>query len=303
MRNSRNWCEKDNGVPEYYPEDYHDNSFDPFDVSDLDELIFEDDSNDLLVEDLSQSSIEICVKIAGELEEIDHKHYLLDEQEKGLLQRIETQINHFCRDKPAGYREKLDHIYWLRSDIGPVVRRRSACLLGRKGVIVPTPRLLTCNCPKCNKPAKYKVTDWKNYEKTCNCIRLGYQEYHCQTCKEQKLAEELAWRERQKRRDKEIEAERRSRTQESAKPTSEEVRRLKNMPYQEYLQSDHWKTTSRKMMRKSNFRCQLCSSKGQLNTHHNTYERRGEEEENDLVVLCKRCHEKFHNIIPEEGDE
>jgi len=45
--------------------------------------------------------------------------------------------------------------------------------------------------------------------------------------------------------------------------------------------------------------CSLCANKHSLNVHHRTYEHKGEEYKNleDLVVLCKICHQKHHNIL------
>lgn len=77
---------------------------------------------------------------------------------------------------------------------------------------------------------------------------------------------------------------------------NKDLNKLKYMPYKEYLQTDHWKLTRKKKLRESKYKCQLCGSKGELHVHHNTYERRGEEDLSDLVVLCSDCHAKFHNI-------
>ena len=69
---------------------------------------------------------------------------------------------------------------------------------------------------------------------------------------------------------------------------------LHTMPYYEYLQTPEWKQTSYAAMKKARFKCQLCGENGKtLNTHHNTYERRGYEIPSDLMVLCQECHETY----------
>ena len=79
----------------------------------------------------------------------------------------------------------------------------------------------------------------------------------------------------------------------------EENRRLRReelhiMPYYEYLQTPEWKQRSYDTMKKAKFKCQLCGISGKkLNTHHNTYERRGYEMSSDLMVLCEKCHETY----------
>ncbi len=51
---------------------------------------------------------------------------------------------------------------------------------------------------------------------------------------------------------------------------------------------------------KSGYKCQVCNSPHDLNAHHRTYENRGNELKHldDLVCLCRRCHEIFHGKQP-----
>lgn len=75
------------------------------------------------------------------------------------------------------------------------------------------------------------------------------------------------------------------------------IRELATMPYKEYLQTPEWKETRKRALKRAGFSCQLCNSKDKiLNVHHRTYERRGNEQNNDLIVLCEDCHRKFHDI-------
>jgi len=77
-----------------------------------------------------------------------------------------------------------------------------------------------------------------------------------------------------------------------------EVRRLRTMPYAEYLLTDHWKLLRGKCLKRARNHCQLCNSAQSLNVHHRTYERRGCEFLKDLIVLCRACHAKFHDKLP-----
>lgn len=72
---------------------------------------------------------------------------------------------------------------------------------------------------------------------------------------------------------------------------------LAEMPYRDYLKTPHWIEFSAAAKRRSGERCQLCNCGGQLHTHHRTYERRGRELFGDVIVLCKSCHEKFHDVL------
>ena len=65
--------------------------------------------------------------------------------------------------------------------------------------------------------------------------------------------------------------------------------------YREYLKSEAWEKTRKRMLRKHGYRCQLCAAKNVvLDVHHNNYENIGHELDEDLVVLCRTCHDKYH---------
>jgi 5-methylcytosine-specific restriction endonuclease McrA len=70
---------------------------------------------------------------------------------------------------------------------------------------------------------------------------------------------------------------------------------MNKQQYREYLKSDHWREISAEARRRAENRCQVCNSDGELNVHHRTYERIGNERQSDLTVLCARCHKLFHN--------
>lgn len=76
--------------------------------------------------------------------------------------------------------------------------------------------------------------------------------------------------------------------------TSTLVRNLRAMPYGEYLLTEHWRNIRMVKIAGAGSRCELCFSRESLNVHHKTYERRGCEHLNDLIVLCETCHATFH---------
>lgn len=69
---------------------------------------------------------------------------------------------------------------------------------------------------------------------------------------------------------------------------------LRTMPYDQYLQTDHWIEQRWGALERAAWRCQVCNAPRQLHVHHRTYKRRGDELERDLVVLCGDCHTLFH---------
>jgi 5-methylcytosine-specific restriction endonuclease McrA len=66
------------------------------------------------------------------------------------------------------------------------------------------------------------------------------------------------------------------------------------MNYRAYLQTSHWKEVRRSARKRAGGKCQLCSSRIRLEVHHNNYECLWHETPQDVVVLCRRCHAKFH---------
>jgi 5-methylcytosine-specific restriction endonuclease McrA len=76
-----------------------------------------------------------------------------------------------------------------------------------------------------------------------------------------------------------------------------EISRLRALPYKEYLLSHHWKDVRKRALYRSQFKCQLCNKSHKLAVHHRTYERRGEEDNRDVIVLCANCHSTHHKNI------
>lgn len=63
----------------------------------------------------------------------------------------------------------------------------------------------------------------------------------------------------------------------------------------EYLRSEHWQLTRAAALARAENRCQVCNASSRLDVHHRTYERLGNEHPGDLTVLCRRCHDLFHD--------
>ena len=61
-----------------------------------------------------------------------------------------------------------------------------------------------------------------------------------------------------------------------------------------YLKTYHWQDMRLQAMDRYYYRCAVCNSPDLLDVHHRTYERRGNENPEDLIVLCRGCHDIFH---------
>lgn len=68
------------------------------------------------------------------------------------------------------------------------------------------------------------------------------------------------------------------------------------MDYQEYLTSAHWYSIVRRKRQSVNNQCEVCGSPHNLQVHHLAYERLGNEDLEDLQVLCLYHHAQMHGI-------
>lgn len=83
----------------------------------------------------------------------------------------------------------------------------------------------------------------------------------------------------------------------------EEIKRLRSMPYQEYLRTQHWERVRVAMIIAHNARCESGRCYGRdgyygdekwLHVHHVSYKNRGNERFADLRLLCDECHKRLH---------
>lgn len=68
---------------------------------------------------------------------------------------------------------------------------------------------------------------------------------------------------------------------------------LAALPYDLYLETDHWKEVRARAIAHYGDSCVLCDRKP-VQVHHSTYVRRGFEQLTDLIVLCDDCHSRYH---------
>lgn len=76
---------------------------------------------------------------------------------------------------------------------------------------------------------------------------------------------------------------------------------VKQLKYEGYLQSKKWRDLRHRKLVYENFTCKHCGYSPLINAveipldvHHLTYERFENEDWDDLIVLCRECHKKFH---------
>ena len=69
--------------------------------------------------------------------------------------------------------------------------------------------------------------------------------------------------------------------------------------YYEYIKSPQWKSVADEARKRAGYKCQMDGATGKLSVHHNNYKNLGNEKDTDLIVLCRKCHAKFHDILLE----
>lgn len=71
----------------------------------------------------------------------------------------------------------------------------------------------------------------------------------------------------------------------------------RQIAYQRYLRSDHWKKLREERFRLDEWKCQNCLTQDNLIVHHRFYRDRFKDSTVlDLSTLCRSCHDKEHGI-------
>lgn len=75
--------------------------------------------------------------------------------------------------------------------------------------------------------------------------------------------------------------------------------------YKDYLKTQHWKSLRERVAKAYSYTCNNCGvnvSQG-YEIHHLTYKRVGNEKMDDLVCLCRNCHQKETERIKQQKEE
>lgn len=79
---------------------------------------------------------------------------------------------------------------------------------------------------------------------------------------------------------------------------SDVIQKIENetekIDHQEYINSPKWKAKRQMVLERDNFRCRKCGTGKNLDVHHITYDHLGNEPLDDLVTLCRDCHNDVH---------
>ena len=224
-------------------------------------------------------------------------------QLKGRREQVSNEIGvHLGYSVVEEGQRWAQDLYWSDSDMAGLVSDAYKGVFG--GRFVPVVRQMEIDCESCGTKAIVPCSSWTDYKQKVARGRW-HEGFICSGCVERRQIEARRRTDAARRAEveKHIESivvgddDGRLYLEHLRQMPDEERQRLRQMPYDEYLQTEHWRQHLRPYALKlAGGRCQLCNGGGELHVHHRTYERRGYEDIKDVIVLCKKCHEKHHDI-------
>lgn len=188
---------------------------------------------------------------------------------------------------PADRLSKAVELYWTYQKLFTAVQLAQAIGMEKRNFQAACKANSLLNieefCVKCKTTFSKKATSKHEYQQHI-LFRRRYKYPHiCENCRKEESEEnDRQWQGRQ---------------------ASQEIhiKSLREMPYSEYLITNHWKQLRFIKLKRAKFRCEMCFNNRNLQVHHKTYERRGCEDLSDLIVLCENCHGKFHDKLEREA--
>jgi len=66
--------------------------------------------------------------------------------------------------------------------------------------------------------------------------------------------------------------------------------------YLNYLHSAEWKAKRKLALVRDNYKCQKCKENPAEQVHHLTYKNLENEKLEDLISVCRKCHEEIHDV-------
>lgn len=233
------------------------------------------------------------------IREKEEQQQQAEAQYKELKARLRAEIESIVKEAatlPDLERKQVAWVlYWMHDNI-PVSLIESATGLARKDI--PADALVSC--PECGKPTgMQRLTARHSFYAKHQPTKL------CEDCQAQHDQRTAEWRAQRREQAMQV-------VQGSVKATPAQRfeclrvvfdedygAELRRMPYPDFLKTNYWDAVRAYKLYKAHYRCSFCNAQATLNVHHKTYEHHGLEHEylDDLTVICKNCHSKFHDKL------
>ena len=81
-----------------------------------------------------------------------------------------------------------------------------------------------------------------------------------------------------------------------------ELYKIKVVDYKEYIKSTAWHQKRLARLKKDKYTCQKCGDTEFLEVHHLTYDNLGDEPMENLICLCRACHQAIHDKYGRKGN-
>jgi hypothetical protein len=72
------------------------------------------------------------------------------------------------------------------------------------------------------------------------------------------------------------------------------AKKLRRIKYKEYLKSKKWRDFKNALLKARGNCCEKCGQVKPLDAHHMTYKRLFNELPEDILLVCRPCHQKIH---------
>lgn len=194
----------------------------------------------------------------------------------GAKETFRISLREFIKEhqNDSGLAAFVGGIYWADQECSSIVSSEWRSSSGERQFHA-SPVAIERSCVECRAIIPAIVTSWSALRQKPNDPYFRCKE--CEESRSRQSNEEWAAKDERRRR---------------------ELHELRTMPYSDYLRTNHWQELRLRKLRSAKGHCSLCHRTGiQLHVHHSTYERRGQEYLNDLIVLCSVCHSEFHQKL------
>lgn len=191
--------------------------------------------------------------------------------------RVQEMLIASIKDFPESVSENfIDWFYW-ESGLSIDILAKGTGISKAKITKMIYPLAVEYIC-RCCKKTKFILCNNKSEKE-----EIGRKKIKCSDCEQE-----------EERKKKELKISKARKAEEKAKNKNAA---LHTMPYEEFLLTKYWTLFAKRCRSKAGHRCQKCKIDGvPLHVHHLTYERRGYERDEDVIVLCENCHRKEHGL-------
>lgn len=115
----------------------------------------------------------------------------------------------------------------------------------------------------------------------------------------EKLSQELSLRQKNEQKSK----RRIKKVKKNKERTAKGKRQITYSSYGQYLLSPEWKKIRKRILKRANYKCEICKVMKAYQVHHKHYKNIFNEKDKDLIAVCGTCHQDKHKLLTDEQIE